>query len=901
MQLPKPKLLFLYTIYYGFFKNFYITPPRTTKEADVLISSNEIRKKFLSFFTENNHTRINGSSIIPNNDPTLLYVNSGMAPLKRYFVGEETPPDRNLCNVQPCVRTNDIDEVGDMHHLTSFEMLGSWSINNYFKKDAIRLAYKLLVDGLKIPREKLYVTVFSGSDELNLPTDEESASYWEAVGIDKSHIVYESFEDNFWGPAGEVGPCGPCTEIFYDTKDGEEGSYEKTGVFDTKTRYIEIWNAGVFMQLNKTKDSGYVPLKFKSVDTGAGLERIAMILNGLETVYETDLMLPIIKEIEAQDSENKITVVQKRIICDHIRTVSLILSEGVAPSNEGRGYIPRKLIRKIVSIISKNKLKAFEYTKLIDKVADIYMDFYSNFHENRQKIKDAFTKEQEDFEALITRGLLKLEKIESNEISGKECFELVSTYGMPFQLIEEYAAENNMKLSKDEFLNEFEAHKEKSKSVKNEGSGVELKNNGIAEGITATRFVGYEQSSCNSEIISLIENEQKTDQVKGDKAVLITESSPFYAESGGQCADKGIFKTSECSGKITDVQKTPEGVFLHFAEDICGTLRPNQEIYLEIDQIRRSKIMANHSAVHLLQAALRGVLGNSVKQAGSLVEENRLRFDFQYDKKLSDEEISSVEAKVNQYVRDNVALDCSVTTLEEAIKQKALAFFGDKYSDKVRIVSFEGISKELCGGTHTGRTGNIGFFKITSEGSIGRGIRRISAVTGDDAVNYIQNQEAILTEAIRLLKCKPDELTAKIRNMQSAPKAKLDKEVTPMTKDCIEKAVKSSSKGRKYIVNTYNFTSDRIADETRRIAQIIGGTACALCFTEDSVKVILCADKNRSDVNAGSLIKKILSSISGKGGGKPDFAQGGGKISPSAQHQFTSDIQIALPQFIDEY
>lgn len=865
-----------------------------------MISSNEIRKKFLSFFTENSHTKINGSSIIPNNDPTLLYVNSGMAPLKRYFVGEETPPDKNLCNVQPCVRTNDIDVVGDMHHLTSFEMLGSWSINNYFKKDAIALAYRLLVDELKIPREKLYVTVFSGSEELNLPPDEESASYWEAVGIDKSHIVYESFEDNFWGPAGEVGPCGPCTEIFYDTKNDEENSYEKTGVFDTKTRYIEIWNAGVFMQLNKTKNAGYVPLKFKSVDTGAGLERIAMILNGLETVYETDLMLPIIKEIEAQDSQNKITDVQKRIICDHIRTVSLILSEGVAPSNEGRGYIPRKLIRKIVSAVSKNKLEGFDYSRLIDKVADIYMDFYSHFHQNRQKIKDAFKNEQMDFETLISKGFLRLEKIKGNEITGKECFELVSTYGMPFQLIEEYADENKLQLNKDEFYREFQEHKQKSKNIKSDSSFDILKNKELTGSIPSTRFVGYDRNCCSSKIVCLIENETKTSQVDSRNAIIITESSPFYAESGGQCSDKGSFKTSNCNGKITDVQKTPEGVFLHFAEDICGVLNQNQEIYLEIDQVRRDKIKANHSAVHLLQAALRSILGNSVKQAGSLVEENRLRFDFQYEKRLSDEQLFSAESKVNQYIKDNLELDCCVTSLEKAIKQKALAFFGDKYSDEVRIVSFSDVSKELCGGTHTSRTGNIGFFKITGEGSVGRGIRRISAVTGDDAVKYVQNQEAILTDVSRYLKCKPEEIAVKIKSMQNTPKAKTDREITPMTKDMIENSAKMSRNGERYIVNTYNFFSDRISDETRRVSQVIKGTACALCFGEDSVKVVLCTDKNHSKVNAGNLIKKLLSSISGNGGGKPDFAQGGGKITPSSHRQFVDNIQTVLPKFIDE-
>lgn len=866
-----------------------------------MISSNEIRKKFLDFFEENSHTRIDGSSIIPKNDPTLLYINSGMAPIKKYFVGEEIPPDKNLCNIQPCVRTNDIDEVGDIHHLTSFEMLGSWSINNYFKKDAISLAYTLLVEKLKVPKEKLYVSVFSGSKELNLPPDDESASYWQLVGIDKSHIVYESFEDNFWGPAGEVGPCGPCTEIFYDTKDDKETSYEKTGIFDTKTRYIEIWNAGVFMQLNKTQDGSYIPLKFKSVDTGAGLERIAMILNGHKTVYETDLMLPIIKEIEAQDPTGRITEVQKRIICDHIRTVSLILSEGITPSNEGKGYIPRKLIRKIVSIIVKNKILDFNYCRLIDKVVIIYKDFYKHFEENEKKIKSSFEKEQKDFETLITQGFLKLQKNKGKRITGKECFDLVSTYGMPFQLIEEYANENNLTLDKDEFEREFENHKKISKSVVSNKNVHIAKNNKLLSDISSTEFLGYSQTCCESNIICLLINDEKTESIEdGNKGVIITRQTPFYAEGGGQVSDQGIFETQTAKGRITNVQKNPDGVYLHFAEDICGTLHNNQVIKLEIDKKRRDKIQRNHSSVHLLQAALRKILGDNVRQAGSLVEENRLRFDFHYDKKLSEEEIFQIECQVNEYIRSNQEMKTEITDLEEAIRQKALAFFGDKYSDRVRVASFGNISKELCGGTHTSRTGNIGCFKITGESSVGRGIRRINAITGEEAMNYLHQQEKTLNELSSYLKCKNEDLLNKIKALQNSPKIKNDKKITHVSKEDIEKKVKTSAKGKCYIINVYDFFSDQIADETSRISQIIRGTACAICFEGSSAKVILCTDKNQSFVNANTLIKKVLDFISGKGGGKPNFAQGGGRVDTAQRQAFVDNTENNFSQLIDE-
>lgn len=852
------------------------------------ITSREIRETFLKFFENKEHLKISGSSIIPSNDPTLLFINSGMAPLKKYFTGEAQPPKSDLCNIQPCIRTIDIEEVGDRHHLTSFEMLGSWSINNYFKEKAISLAFELLVDGLKIPKEKLYVTVFEGCKKLNLSADNQSAKVWEKLGIPKSHIIFQPFEDNFWGPAGETGPCGPCTEVFYDTGKEYGEAYIEGGHFETTSRYIEIWNAGVFMQFNKNSDGTYTPLKFKSVDTGAGLERLTMVLNGLKSVYEIDLLKPVVDQVELQ-SKGLLSPKDMRTITDHLRTTAFILSEGIKPSNDGRGYIPRRLIRKCAALVLKSGIEEFDFVSVIEKAIEQYSDFYQHFKQNKENIISTFEKERTHFQQVLKDGFKRLEKITGKEnfkISGKDAFILVSTYGIPIDLIEEYAGEKGGSVNIDGFKEEFKKHQEISKSPSPEaGKEAETldlnKLENILNDIPQTLFKGYESYDCEGTILSIIKDGEKEDSAKsGDKVLVITDKTSFYAEGGGQVPDAGELVTSHGKAEVIDVQKNDNDTFAHLVVIKNGILKIDSTVNMKIDKERRLKIQANHSSVHLLQSALRKILGDSISQTGSLVEEDRLRFDFQYDNKLTDKEIEQVEKQVNNYIQMNIPLTAEITTLDDAMKKGVLAFFGDKYGDNVRVVQFGEISKELCGGTHIDSTGSIGCFKILSEGSVGRGIRRITAVTGNTAIEYTQNQIKILKEVASKLKVSPENVVSKIDDLLKAPKKKEIPEFKPLDKSQIQKNTKTSGNKQKYFVKVFDEFSDEIRDEAIRISEIIQGIVCFICKVEDKLRVVVAVAKPISKkYNANLVIKGALKYIDGKGGGRPYLALGGGSYT----------------------
>lgn len=530
------------------------------------ISSIDIRNKFISFFKEKDHMEIVDSSIVPKNDPTLLFINSGMAPLKNYFTGVEKPPYPRLCDVQPCIRTIDIDSIGDKHHLTSFQMLGSWSINDYFKEKAISLAYEFLTKCLEIPKEKLYVTVFAGDKELGLPLDQEAYDFWKKAGMPENHIIACGKEDNFWGPTAETGPCGPCTEIFYDTGEGEE--YTPGGEFDTKKRYIEIWNAGVFMQLNKNADGSYSKLGFTSVDTGAGLERLAMVLNNCDSAYQTDLLLPIKEKIiEKFPSGISLSETELRILTDHLRTAALILSEHVCPSNEGRGYIPRKLIRRCMMITAKNKIEKFDFSEIIKFITERYKEIFPKFLENKNYIISEFEKEENQFSKVVTKGLGMLEKLKDTKkkISGKEAFELVTTYGLPFDIVKQYAEENLMSVDEKDYNLRIENHKEKSKNSSSGSNTDDIKLiSDKLSGVTPTEFLGYENFECDSRVLGIFKgNEDCNSANTGEEIKLIFDKTVFYAVSGGQCADTGIIKSDSCSIEITDVRKTSDNIYVH--------------------------------------------------------------------------------------------------------------------------------------------------------------------------------------------------------------------------------------------------------------------------------------------------------------------------------------------------
>lgn len=834
------------------------------------LSSIEIKNKFLSFFKERGHMEITNSSIIPKNDPTLLFINSGMAPIKNYFTGVEKPPCPRLCDIQSCIRTIDIDSVGDKHHLTSFQMLGSWSINDYFKEKAIALAFEFLTKYLNIPKEKLYVTVFSGDKDLDLPLDEEAYEYWKKVGVPEDHIVKCGKEDNFWGPTAETGPCGPCTEIFYDT--GEGLKYVPGGEFDTKKRYIEIWNAGVFMQLNKNADGTFSRLSFTSVDTGAGLERIAMVLGGYSTVYDTDLLNPIKKFIESNiPSGSSICEKDILIMTDHLRTATLILSEKVPPSNEGRGYIPRKLLRRCMMITAKNKIWDFDFSGVANFIIEKYSELFANFSKNKNYIIDEFKKEQEQFGKVLKNGLERLEqiKLSSKNISSDEAFELVTTYGLPFDIICGYAEENGMNVDKKGFENKINEHKEKSKNVHGSSENANLKN--ILkqfEDCKATEFVGYDISECQCNVLKVL---------KEDENVYIAlDKTPFYAESGGQCADTGAVFGENCDIKIEDVKKLSNGTFVHIGKIISGNIENSPAVTAKIDMNRRKKIANNHSAVHLLQSALQKVYGKNLHQAGSKVEENKLRFDFNYDNTLSEEEIFEIEKIVNGYIRDNLARNVEIKKLSDAISDGAMALFENKYGDNVRVVSFGEVSKELCGGTHTDRTGNIGLFCVLSAEGIGKGIKRITAVTGDEALTYIQNKVKDLNELARILKVKP-EMAAEKAKKELLERSNKKPEVKSVSKEDIKYIGNCSGLKIGYIRVQEHYK--KLSSDIAKISDEVG--CVVVCLSGDDKKQVIVAvsDDMMPKHFANDILKSIMEKIGGKGGGNKKLATGGCKAS----------------------
>ncbi len=816
------------------------------------------------------------SSVIPKNDPTLLFINSGMAPIKNYFTGAEKPPYPRLCNVQPCIRTVDIDSIGDKHHLTSFQMLGSWSINDYFKEKAISLAFEFLTERLNIPKEKLYVTVFSGDDEMGLPLDVEAYEYWQKVGVSEDHIVKCGKKDNFWGPTAETGPCGPCTEIFYDTGEGEK--YVPDGEFDTKKRYIEIWNAGVFMQLNKNVDGSYSRLNFTSVDTGAGLERLSMVLNGGSSVYDTDLLNPIKKFIQNMfPAENVLPEKDILIITDHLRTAALILSEKVNPSNEGRGYIPRKLIRRCMMTTAKNKISNFDFSKIIEFILDNYNNIFPKFAKNRDYITNELKKEQTQFEKVLENGLERLEHLKFtgiDEISGDEAFDLVTTYGLPLDIIKSYTEENNMTIDEKEFEKKLEIHKEKSRNASESLVHQNLKKmSEILSDCKLTEFVGYENLSCEATVLKIIKNDNTCEQAaKGDDVCIILDKSCLYAESGGQCADTGYIYNNDCRIKINDVKKTGNGVFIHFGTIESGIIKTSDRVFTEVNEFRRKETANNHTAVHLLQSALRSIYGKNVHQTGSKVEDKKLRFDFNYDGAITDEDISKIEKIVNSYIRENIQRKVEVKKLADAITEGATALFESKYGNSVRVVSYNDISIELCGGTHTERTGNIGLFIILSAEGIGKGLKRITAITGNEALEYIQAKIHDINFLASVLKVKTENVVEKAKKelfKKSTPKA----ENNLIDEQNISYMKTSSNINFGYVIlKEYN---KKLTHEATKIANKINSIfVCIVNGGEKKQIIVAVSDGLIEWYPANDILEKILHQIGGKGGGNRKLATG---------------------------
>jgi alanyl-tRNA synthetase len=847
-------------------------------------SSREVRETFLDFFVERGHVRIADASLVPRDDPTLLYVNAGMAPLKRYFTGEDRPAHPDLCNVQPCIRTTDIEDVGDRHHLTFFEMLGSWSIDHYFKERAIELAFELLTTRFGLEPERLYATVFRGDADRGLPADEASADFWEQVGLARDHVVPLGL-DNFWGPAGDFGPCGPCTEVFIDTGDDFGAAYVPGGEFDTTGRYIEIWNAGVFMSFDKRPDGSYSPLPFGSVDTGSGLERLVMALAGLPSVYETDLLAPVVAVVREAMGRDA-TPEQIRLLSDHVRAASMILAEGVRPSNEGRGYVPRRLIRKAIAVAHRAGVPDYDFRSAIDTVVDLLGDVYPRLVEHRSQVHELFSNERADFGHVVARGLARLEAAYSEppfRIDGGHAFDLFSTYGLPLEIVRDFAREHGGDVDIEGFEARFREHQEVSRVISgSHGGEVEgwPSNDARFEAageLPETRFIGHQALEGSSTLLALLVESEPVEEVYVTQRVeVVVGETPFYAEGGGQVGDTGVIAGPSGSLTVLDTQKTRQGYYVHRCTVADGTVAVGEAVRLSVDAERRRAIMRNHSATHLLHASLREVLGDHVKQAGSLVEAARLRFDFEHGAALTADERQQVERLVNDYVFADVERVTNVLPYEEAISSGALAFFDENYGDEVRVVSFDGLSTELCGGTHVAESGDVNYFRIVSEGSVAAGVRRVVAVTGRAALDYTLHRDALLSSVATQLSVGVDDLPERIEKLREQA-TKRAAPAAPRVDAGSLVAAAAEASGTPYVASRVEVSSKDLRVVALEVAERAKAVV-VLATVEDGkaavVVVVPGALQERND--AGDILRSLLPHVEGRGGGKGGLAQGGG-------------------------
>ena len=869
----------------------------------------ELRQAFLDYFKQQGHTIVPSSSLVPADDPTLLFTNAGMNQFKDVFLGREARDYSRATTTQKCVRAggkhNDLENVGyTARHHTFFEMLGNFSFGDYFKREAINFAWTFLTgdDWLKLPKEKLWVTVYA--------SDDEAFDIWnQEVGVPADRIVrigdnkgapYAS--DNFW-QMGDTGPCGPCTEIFYDhgpdVDGGPPGSPEEDG-----DRYIEIWNV-VFMQYNRQADGEMLPLPKPSVDTGMGLERITAVLQGVHSNYEIDLMQDLLNAASDILGGVETTEASLRVVADHIRSCAFLISDGVMPSNEGRGFVLRRIIRRAAR--HGNKLGATQpfFHKLTGALVELMGGAFPQLVSSRKQIEKVLLQEEEQFAKTLDKGLRLLEQdiaaLKSSEIPGETIFTLYDTYGFPVDLTNDIARERGLTLDYDGYEKAMERQRERARAASKFGMDYNAAGLNI-EG--STEFTGYEHIDGHETIRTVIVGgEEKTAQA-GDEAVLVLERTPFYAESGGQVGDTGLLTWSGGRFKVTDTQKEGSN-HLHIGTVIEGELFPGLEVDARIDHARRERTKKNHSATHLMHAALRNVLGEHVTQKGSLVDPDKLRFDFSHFESVTPEQLREIERQVNEQILGNTPVETEITDMEQAQAKGAMALFGEKYGDTVRVLSMgsDAYSVELCGGTHVARTGDIGLFRITSESGISSGVRRIEAVTGFGALEWVEETEQTLREAAKLVKGSRESLVEKVqqtldRNRQlekdiNALQAKL---ASSAGSDLASSAVDVA--GLKVVASEMEGADRKALMETAdQLKNKLGEGVVVLASVEDG-KVTLVAGVTKSAtgrIKAGDLMKYLAAQVDGKGGGRPDMAQGGGN-DPSK----LADALAGVPAWVEK-
>jgi alanyl-tRNA synthetase len=843
------------------------------------MKSAELRNAFLEYFEKNGHTRVPSSSLVPGNDPTLLFTNAGMVQFKDVFIGKESRPYTRATSSQRCVRAggkhNDLENVGyTARHHTFFEMLGNFSFGDYFKRDAIKLAWGFLTEVLGLPPERLWVTVHV--------SDDEAADIWiKEVGIDPSRFSRLD-EDNFW-QMGDTGPCGPSSEIFFDHgPDVPGGPPGSEG--DDLDRYIEIWNL-VFMQFERQNDGSLTPLPKPSVDTGMGLERIAAVMQNVHTNYEIDLFQALLKAAAeatgAQDMENK----SLRVIADHIRSCAFLVTDGVLPSNEGRGYVLRRIIRRAVRHGHQlGQTRAFFY-KLVPALVEQMGDAYPELVKSQAQVEKVLLAEEEQFAKTLDKGMEVLESkltgLKGGVIPGDVVFTLYDTYGFPVDLTNDIAREKGLTLDMEGYEARMEEQRQRARAAgafkADYTAGLGLSGN--------TDFSGYSNLRDEGKIVAIIRNGELVDHLQeGEEGIVVLDRTPFYAESGGQVGDSGYLEAGNTRFEVTDCRKDGSN-HLHIGRLLHGSLQTGDALEAHVDPKVRQATALNHSATHLLHAALRQVLGEHVAQKGSLVDSERLRFDFSHVEAVKPDQLKAIEALVNQEIRRNTPVQTEVCDMETARHKGALALFGEKYGDEVRVLTMgDGFSVELCGGTHVNRTGDIGVFRIVAEAGIAAGVRRIEAVTGDAALQLFDQTQNVLSATARILKTSPESLQEKVEALV-AQNRQLEKEITALKARLAASSVDDwlaeaqDLGGLKLLVKSLEGADPKsLRDMVDQLKNKLGSSAVVLATVNEG-KVALVAGVSSDctgQVKAGDMVRFVAEKVGGKGGGRPDMAQGGG-------------------------
>lgn len=874
-----------------------------------MMTSNEIREKFLSFFESKGHTRVASSSLVPHNDPTLLFANAGMNQFKEVFLGLKKLPFKRATTSQKCVRAggkhNDLESVGrTARHHTFFEMLGNFSFGDYFKREAIAYAWEFLTEVLGLPKDKLWVSIYE--------EDDEAFELWQKVAkLPAERIVRMGEKDNFWS-MGDTGPCGPCSEIYIDRGEDHRCDAEecKIGKCDCD-RWRELWNL-VFMQYNRDENGTLTPLPRPSIDTGMGLERIATVMQDVYSNYDTDLLRPIIAFVENMTGKKYYGDDRGfpfRVIADHSRAITFLISDGVVPGNEGRSYVLRRILRRAARYGRELDLNEPFLYKIIPQVVSLMECAYPELRKNLDYVQKVVKFEEERFNEtlsdglkMLSEGISRLEQEHKAVVPGEMAFMLYDTYGFPLDLTRDIAQEKGFSVDIKSFEELMEKQREKAKAARKESYKIDELFETLAP-LPPTEFLGYDRLESEGQVQLIISNQEPVESFddKSREVVLVLDKTPFYGESGGQVGDTGIIENDDFRFRVVNTQKTPDGKFYHIGRIEKGEVSIKDMVMARVDADRRKDIARNHSATHLLHKALKQVLGEHVNQAGSLVNDTRLRFDFSHHSAMTQEELKQTEGKVNEAILSNLQVKVDITTVQDAQKHGAIALFGEKYGEKVRMVSMGDYSIELCGGTHVKSTSEIGLFKIVSESSIGAGLRRIEAVTGKNLINYLDVTLQNLSDAAALLKTSPQELSQKINELIERLKDR-EREIESLSQQAINAQIEdifSKKVDLDGVEVIYSRVKAREMDDLRKISDALrqklkSGIIVLGSVSGEKVNFVasVSEDLTKKGYHAGNIVKQVASIAGGGGGGRRDFAQAGGKNPDKLDEALNSVPQI---------